>query len=139
MLLEIAHKGRPAGADIRVIGMARASASAGLCRGQEMDRGGLIQGDRAVLDRTRLGGAVTVFVTSTPLRKDAAAFEVAKSAAPEVRACHNISGGVEYLLRSEDDDLAAYKQFHADTPGRVSQVASITSSISLASPKDLRA
>lgn len=118
------------------------SASACLRRVQEMERSGLIQGYRAVLDRVRLGGAVTVFVMvglSAHLRRDAAAFEAAMLAAPEVRECHNITGAVEYLLRVEVDDLAAYKRFHADTLGRVPQVASITSYISLASPKDMRA
>lgn len=118
------------------------SASACLRRVQELERAGLIKGYRAVLDRARLGGGVTVFVMvglSAHLRKDAAAFEAAMMAAPEVRECHNVTGSVEYLLRVEVSDLAAYKRFHADRLGRVPQVASITSYISLASPKDLRA
>lgn len=118
------------------------SASACLRRVQELERIGMIKGYRAVLDRAKLGGAVTVFVMvglSAHLRRDSAAFEAAMLAAPEVRECHNVTGSVEYLLRVEVEDLAAYKRFHADTLGRVPQVASITSYISLASPKDLRA
>ena len=115
------------------------SPSACLRRVREMERTGLIKGYRAVLDRTRLGGAVTVFVTvglSGHLRKDALAFERAMQAAPEVRECHNITGVVEYLLRVEVADLAAYKRFHADTLGTVPQVASITSHVLLGSAKD---
>lgn len=118
------------------------SPSACLRRVQELERTGLIKGYRAVLDRSQLGGAVTVFVMvglSGHLRRDAAAFEAAMLAAPEVRECHNVTGSVEYLLRVEVNDLEAYKRFHSDTLGRVSQVASITSYIALASPKDLRA
>ena len=51
------------------------SASACLRRVQEMERTGLIKGYRAVLDRSKLGGDVTVFVMvglSGHLRRDAA-------------------------------------------------------------------
>lgn len=118
------------------------SPSACLRRVQELERIGLIKGYRAVLDRSRLGSAITVFVMvglSAHLKKDAAAFEQAMAAAPEVRECHNITGAVEYLLRIEVDGLDAYKRFHADTLGTLPQVKSITSHISLGSPKDLRA
>lgn len=118
------------------------SPSACLRRVQELERTGLIKGYRAVLDRTQLGAAITVFVMvglSAHLKKDASAFERAMLAAPEVRECHNITGAVEYLLRVEVPDLAAYKDFHANTLGTLAQVASITSYISLGSPKDMRA
>jgi Lrp/AsnC family transcriptional regulator, leucine-responsive regulatory protein len=59
--------------------------------------------------------------------------------APEVLECHNITGSVEYLLRVEVADLAAYKHFHSDVLGTLSQVSSITSHVSLGSSKDLRA
>lgn len=118
------------------------SPSACLRRVQELERTGLIKGYRAVLDRTQLGAAVTIFVMvglSAHLRKDAQAFEQAMLRAPEVRECHNVTGVVEYLLRVEVASLEAYKAFHADTLGVLPQVNSITSYISLASPKDLRA
>lgn len=117
------------------------SPSACLRRVQELERSGLIRGYRAVLDRSRLGGAITVFVMvglNAHLSKDARQFEAAMADAPEVRECHNITGSVEYLLRVEVDSLDAYKTFHADTLGTLAQVASITSHISLGSSKDLR-
>lgn len=117
------------------------SPSACLRRVQELERRGYIRGYRAVLDRNKLGSAITVFVMvglSAHLKKDAKAFERAMDKAPEVRECHNITGSVEYLLRVEVADLATYKAFHADTLGTLEQVASITSHISLGSPKDLR-
>lgn len=118
------------------------SPSACLRRVQELEKSGLITGYRAVLNRAKLGGEVTVFVMvglSKHLRKDARAFERAMESAPEVRECHNITGSVEYLLRVEVPNLETYKNFHADTLGVLDQVASITSHISLGSPKDLRA
>lgn len=118
------------------------SPSACLRRVQELERTGIIKGYRAVLDREKLGAGITAFVMvglSAHLSKDARAFERAMAAAPQVRECHNITGVVEYLLRVEVADLPAYKDFHANILGVLPQVSSITSHISLGSPKDKRA
>ncbi len=118
------------------------SASACSRRTQELEQSGYIKGYRAILDRHRLGGEITVFVMvglSAHLAKDAKEFEVAMELADEVRECHNITGSVEYLLRVEVGSLARYKSFHADTLGILPQVARITSHISLGSSKDMRA
>lgn len=117
------------------------SPSACLRRVQELERKGLIKGYRAVLDRAQLGAQITVFVMvglSKHLKKDARAFEIAMTQAPEVRECHNITGSVEYLLRVEVETLAAFKHFHSDVLGILPQVSSITSHISLGSSKDMR-
>ncbi len=118
------------------------SPSACLRRVQDLERNGWIKGYRAVLDRTKLGVGITVFVMvglDAHLSKDARAFELAMEATPQVRECHNITGSVEYLLRVEVADLPAYKDFHANILGVLPQVRSITSHISLGSPKDKRA
>jgi len=117
------------------------SPSACLRRVQALEAAGVIKGYRAVLDRTRLGAGLTVFVMvglSGQLQRDALAFEHAMADAPEVLECHNITGSVEYLLRVEVSDLAAYKHFHSDVLGTLSQVSSITSHVCLGSSKDLR-
>jgi DNA-binding Lrp family transcriptional regulator len=117
------------------------SPSACLRRVQALEADGLIKGYKAVLDRSRLGGGLTVFVMvglSGQLQRDARAFERAMADAPEVRECHNVTGSVEYLLRVEVPDLAAYKHFHSDTLGTLPQVGSITSHVCLGSSKDLR-
>lgn len=118
------------------------SPSACLRRVQILEADGVIAGYRAVLDRAKLGAGLTIFVMvglSGQLKRDAQAFEEAMAEAPEVRECHNVTGSVEYLLRVEVADLAAYKLFHADTLGTLSQVNSITSLVCLGSSKDLRA
>lgn len=118
------------------------SPSACLRRVQALEAAGIIKGYRAVLDRTKLGAGLTVFVMvglSGQLQRDALAFERAMAEAPEVLECHNITGAVEYLLRVEVADLAAYKHFHSDVLGTLSQVHSITSHVCLGSSKDLRA
>jgi DNA-binding Lrp family transcriptional regulator len=118
------------------------SPSACLRRVQALEAAGVIKGYRAVLDRTQLGAGLTVFVMvglSGQLQRDAQAFERAMAKAPEVLECHNITGTVEYLLRVEVSDLAAYKHFHSDVLGTLSQVNTITSHVCLGSSKDLRA
>ena len=140
ILRELETDGRVSNIDLATrVGL---SPSACLRRVQELERIGLIRGYRAVLDRARLGAGITVFVMvglSAHLSKDARAFERAMEAAPQVRECHNITGAVEYLLRVEVADLPAFKDFHANVLGVLSQVKSITSHICLGSPKDLRA
>jgi len=118
------------------------SPSACLRRVQALEASGAIKGYRAILDRTQLGGGMTVFVMvglSGQLQRDSLAFERAMAAAPEVLECHNVTGSVEYLLRVEVSDLPAYKHFHSNVLGTLSQVSSITSLVSLGSSKDLRA
>jgi DNA-binding Lrp family transcriptional regulator len=118
------------------------SPSACLRRVQNLEADGVIKGYKAVLDRSRLGSGLTVFVMvglSGQLQRDAQAFERAMAEATEVRECHNVTGSIEYLLRVEVSDLAAYKRFHSDTLGTLNQVSSITSHVCLGSSKDMRA
>jgi len=118
------------------------SPSACLRRVQELERNGVIKGYRAVLDPDAMGQGFVAYVTvGLSLHTKAAqeAFERAMARAPEVRECHNITGAIEYILRVEAADLAAYKAFHTDVLGTVPQVNSITSYVVMGSPKDERA
>ncbi|MEM1263913.1 MAG: Lrp/AsnC family transcriptional regulator [Pseudomonadota bacterium] len=139
LLSELERDGRVSNVELaRRVGL---SPSACLRRVQELETSGVIARYRAVVDRSRLGQALTVFVMvglSAHLKKDARAFERAMEAAPEVRECHNVTGDVEYLLRVEVRDLVAYKQFHANVLGERSEVNRITSYVCLGSPKDER-
>lgn len=118
------------------------SASACLRRVQELERSGVIQGYRAVLNPVALGVGFTAYVAVglSDHTKDAqAAFEKSISRSPEVRECHNITGSIEYLLRVEVGDLAGYKHFHTEVLGALPEVKSITSYVVMGSPKDERA
>jgi DNA-binding Lrp family transcriptional regulator len=118
------------------------SPSACLRRVQALENAGIIRGYRASIDRTAVGGGITIFVTvglGDQGRASAEAFERAVARADEVRECHNVTGAIEYLLRVEVTDLAAYKAFHTDVLGALPNVNSITSHICLSSPKDKRA
>jgi len=118
------------------------SASACLRRVQELERSGIIRGYRAILDRAALGTGFVAYVAvglSDHSKAAQEAFERSISTAPEVLECHNVTGTIEYLLRVEVADLAAYKVFHTDVLGTLPQVTSITSYVVMESPKDERA
>ncbi|MFT4960562.1 MAG: Lrp/AsnC family leucine-responsive transcriptional regulator [Paracoccaceae bacterium] len=118
------------------------SPSACLRRVQELERRGIITGYRAVLNSAAMGIGVTAYIGVGLSEHSKAAqerFEHAVSRSPEVIECHNITGTIEYFLRIECADLAAYKTFHTDFLGALPHVNSITSYMVLGSPKDLRA
>lgn len=118
------------------------SPSACLRRVQDMERRGIIAGYRAVVSQSARGIGFVAYVTvglSRHSNEAQRAFERACIAAPAVRECHNITGTIEYLLRVEAADLAAYKQFHADVLGAFPWIATIATHVVMHSPKDDRA
>lgn len=117
------------------------SPSATLRRVQELERTGVIQGYRAVLDSAKLGIGFVAYVTiglSNHSKASQLAFEQRVERAEQVIECHNITGASEYLLRVETTDLPSYKEFHANVLGEIPQVESITTLVVMGSPKDLR-
>ena len=109
---------------------------------QELERSGMITGYRATIDPAKLGLSFLAYVTvglSTHTKKAQSDFEAAMAGAPEVRECHNITGAIEYLLRIETADLAAYKHFHTEVLGVLAQVHSISTYVVMDSTKDERA
>lgn len=117
------------------------SPSACLRRVQELERSGVIQGYRAVLNRSALGREFVAYVAvglNGHTKAVQADFESAVARMPEVLECHNITGTVEYLLRVEVADLVAYKAFHMDRLGTLSQVNTLTTYVVMGSPKDAR-
>ncbi len=118
------------------------SPSACLRRVQELERSGVIKGYRAVLDPAKLGLGFLAYVTvglNSHTKAAQEAFERAMSRTAAVVECHNITGTVEYLLRVETADLAAYKHFHTEVLGVLPQVNAITSFVVMGSSKDARA
>ena len=118
------------------------SPSACLRRVQDLERSGVIDGYRAVLNHAALGiGFIAYVAVGLNKHTKAAqeAFEEKMADASEVTECHNVTGSVEYLLRVEAADLNDYKRFHTQILGTVEQVQSITSYVVMGSPKDERA
>lgn len=140
ILRELSRDGRMSNLDLAArVGL---SPSACLRRVQEMERRGLIRGYRAVLDPVQRGVGFVAYVTVGLGRHTKAAqaeFERAMQTARPVRECHNVTGTVEYILRVEVADLAAYKHFHTEILGTLPQVVAITTFVVMGSPKDERA
>ncbi len=140
ILRHLEKDGRISNADLaKVVGL---SASACLRRVQELERTGVIAGYRAVINREALGVGIVAYVgvgLSEHTKSAQEEFERVITAAPEVRECHNVSGTIEYLLRVEAQDLAAYKAFHLDILGNAPKLNSIITYIVMDSSKDERA
>lgn len=140
ILRELARDGRISNLELAErVGL---SPSACLRRVQELERSRVITGYRANIDPAKLGLTFLAYVTvglSTHTKKAQADFEAAMAGAPEVRECHNITGAIEYLLRIETADLAAYKHFHTEVLGMLPQVHSISTYVVMDSTKDERA
>jgi len=140
ILRELSREGRLSNLDLAAhVGL---SPSACLRRVQELERSGVIKGYRAVLDPLRLGVGFTAYVAvglSNHTKAAHEAFERAIALSRQVRECHNVTGSVDYLLRVEAADLAAYKHFHTEVLGILPGVAAITTYVVMDSPKDERA
>ena len=140
ILQVLRRQGRLSNADLAErVGL---SPSACLRRVQELERSGIIRGYRAVLDGGKLGIGFTALMAvglSSHTKAAQEAFEHAVAAASEVVECHNVTGTIEYLLRVEVADLAAYKRFHTDVLGTLPHVTAITTYVVMGSPKDERA
>lgn len=140
ILQELARNGRLSNLELaEKVGL---SPSACLRRVQDLERSGVIRGYRAVVESSKVGIGFAAYVTvglNTHTKAAQEAFERAVARAPQVVECHNITGAVEYLLRVEVADLAAYKLWHTDVLGVLPQVQSITTYVVMGSPKDLRA
>jgi len=139
ILRETQANGRISHTDLgRKVGL---SASAAQRRVQELERQGVIVGYRAVVNPSSIGNDFTAYIgvgLNNHTKQTQLSFERAMIAAREVRECHGVAGTLEYLLRVKVASLAAYKSFHTDVLGALSQVASITTYAVLGSPKDER-
>ena len=117
------------------------SPSACLRRVTALERSGVIAGYRARISPEKAGVGFVAYVTvglNRHTKPAQEAFERAMRGAPEVRECHNITGAVEYLLRVEARDLAAYKHFHTEVLGALPQVNTLQTFVVMGSPKDER-
>ncbi|UTT86375.1 Lrp/AsnC family transcriptional regulator [Vibrio pelagius] len=139
ILLELKADGRVSNIELSErIGL---SPSATLRRVQELERQGIIQGYRAILDNTLMGVGFVAYVSiglSSHSKAAQQEFEDHVSLEKEVVECHNITGANEYLLRVETQDLSSYKKFHSDVLGECAQVQSITTMVVMDTPKDER-
>ena len=84
---------------------------------QRMDEQGIIKGRVALLEPTKIGLGMSVFVAIRTDQHNAewlANFAAEISARPEVVEFYRMSGEVDYLLRVVVSDMAAYDRFYKD-------------------------
>jgi len=120
----------------------RAGISAPPClrRVRRLEEQGILRGYHADTDPQRLGWEVTFFaVVGLESQREAAltAFETAVGAWPEVRECHMIRGGGDFLLRLVARDTAQENELtrkltEAPNVARVQTLLTIRTSRSLA-------
>ena len=118
------------------------SPSACLRRVQDLEREGVIQGYRTVLNKTKLGKGFVAYVMvglNEHSKMAQQAFQSAIKQCQDVIECHNVTGTFEYLLRVETSGLEAYQEFHTDVLGVAPHVRTINTHVVMGSAKDLRA
>ena len=132
ILAAVAEEGRLSWRDLaEQIGL---SLTPTLRRVRRLEESGYILGYSARLDETRLGHAISVFVsvTLTAQTEEAiSAYEREIAKAPEVMSCYLMTGGADYLLRVVAPDLAGYQSFLMNSLTRIPGVAHIQSSFAL--------
>ena len=75
---------------------------------------GFILGFAAILDPTKVGRDVLIFVEVVLDRTTPDVFETFAAAArkaPDVLECHMVAGGFDYLIKSRVRDLVEYRKF----------------------------
>jgi Lrp/AsnC family leucine-responsive transcriptional regulator len=109
-----------------------------LRRMRALEQEGVIAGYRAVLDRDKVGIAMTVFVelkVDQHSDKSAAAISQALSAAPEVISAHTVSGSADFLLEVAVPDLAGYERLMFETLLKLPHVSDVRSNFALRTVK----
>jgi len=109
-----------------------------LRRIRRLEEAGVITGYSTVVDQTKVGLPVSVFVSIKLERQHEDTmqrFETAVRRWPEVVECYLMTGTRDYLLRVVARDLNGYERFLKQTLTRLDGVASIESSFALAQVK----
>ncbi|GAU81287.1 transcriptional regulator of AsnC family [Bosea sp. BIWAKO-01] len=91
-------------------------------RVQKLEGSGLIRKRVALLDRTRLGAGVTVFIavkTSRHSMEWLERFHAAVADLPEIVDFYRMSGEIDYLLKAFVPDIAAYDALYKKLISRV--------------------
>jgi len=112
------------------------SASACLRRVQILEQNGVIRGYTAIIgaesDKDKLVAIIHITLerqTEEYLRR----FEAAVRRHPEIKECYLMAGEVDYWLRAEVENIAAYELIHKEILSRLPGVMRISSSFSIRS------
>lgn len=119
---------------VQLAGRIPLSATAIARRIKALEQDGLIEGYGARLNLRALGLHMTAFVQITLKSQNEellASFEQAVVAAPNIVACHLMSGDDDYLLTVLARDLSDFERIHKEQLSRLPGVARLKSSFAL--------
>jgi len=106
-----------------------------------METAGIIRKRVALLDAAKIGCPLSVLVMirtgqhSDTWRKD---FAIAVQALPEITAAHRMTGDLDYVLKVQLADMAAYDRFYKRLTSRIS-VSDVSASFVMENIKDTTA
>jgi len=112
LLRALQADGRISNADLA----SRCNLSASACseRVRRLKEDGIITGFSAIIDPTKVGRDVLIFVEVVLDRTTPDVFEnfaIAARRAPDVLECHMVAGGFDYLIKARVRDLVEYRRF----------------------------
>ena len=132
ILNELQQDGRIANADLaEKIGL---SPSACLRRVRALEESGVIDSYVALLDQTRIGRSLEIFVEISLTAQTSEAltrFEDAVARSPEIMECHLMAGDADYLLRIAAADPMDFERIHRDHLTRLPGVSRMRSSFAI--------
>jgi Lrp/AsnC family leucine-responsive transcriptional regulator len=109
-----------------------------LRRLKALEKAGVIEGYRAMLDREAVGLGLTVFVevkVQAHSEETALAVEDAVRKLPEVVSCHIVSGAADFLLEVVVPDLRAYERLLLGSLLKLPQVDDVRSNFAIRTVK----
>ncbi|GAN63564.1 Lrp/AsnC family transcriptional regulator [Acetobacter indonesiensis] len=132
ILRHLQHDGRLSNAELaQRVGL---SPSACLRRVKLLEKNGIIQGYRAIIDRNATRSMATVIVQITLERQTEDClrrFESRVRECPDVKECYLMTGDADYLLRVEAQDMSDYERIHKEELSRMPGVVRIQSNFAI--------
>ena len=110
-------------------------------RVKELEKDGTIRGRVVLLDPERLGLTLTVFIqirTDTHSRAWSEAFAKATRAIPEITGVYRMTGELDYLVRAQVADMAAYDRLYQKLTSQV-ELSDVSASFVMERIKDTTA
>lgn len=109
-----------------------------LRRLRSLEEAGVIRGYHADLSPTALGWPITVFAMvslRSQAEADLRAFEEHVAKLPEVRECHMLNGGIDFILKIAATDLPSFQSFLTTHLTSAPNVESVRTSLTIRTSK----
>lgn len=111
-----------------------------LRRMRALEDSGIISGYHAAINPVKLGYTITVFAMvslKSQAESDLRAFEDHMQELPEVRECYMLNGEIDFMLKVVARDLQEFQSFLTSELTAAPNVASVKTSLTIRSAKNL--